>query len=237
MTLHGLWFLQACSIQVAVSRVQSLLRVDMTSAGVSSPCTCTPEEVFVLLLVAKETLRGKVGRTSCNSWCDVNLTFTVRLLFLYCCKGKEKMIFINPKIWLDVWLAALLSLSNNNKSCTVRTSKDVVKDKNTHIYKCTQRCRRRTFKNHSLKWAAFKVSRRKCFLTQQVIKLHKLLPEDVAKAKNICAFLKGHSWKGKNSSCRVGLAVAFKKLMSRNPWISGWQRLARQGSFSPVWKN
>lgn len=67
MTLHGLWFLQPRSIQVAVSRVQSLLRVDMTSAGVSSPCTCTPEKVFVLLLVVEETLRGKVGRTSCNS--------------------------------------------------------------------------------------------------------------------------------------------------------------------------
>lgn len=67
MTLHGPWFLQACSIQVAVSRVQSLVRVDVTSAGVSSPCTCTAEEVFVLLLVAKETLWGKARRTSCNS--------------------------------------------------------------------------------------------------------------------------------------------------------------------------
>lgn len=67
MTLRGLWFLQACSTQVAVSRVQSLLRVDVTSAGVSSPSTCTAEKVFVLLLVAKETLRGKAWRTSCNS--------------------------------------------------------------------------------------------------------------------------------------------------------------------------
>lgn len=67
MTLRGLRFLQARSIQLAVSRVQSLLRVDVTSAGVSSPCTCTAKKVFVLLLVAKDTLRGKACRTSCNS--------------------------------------------------------------------------------------------------------------------------------------------------------------------------
>lgn len=75
----------------------------------------------------------------------------------------------------------------------MRTREDMVKDKNTHTHKHAPRCRRRNFKNHSLKWAAFKVNRRKCFLTQQVIKLHKSLPEDVVNARNICPFLKGHS--------------------------------------------
>lgn len=63
----------------------------------------------------------------------------------------------------------------------------------THIHTNTHRYGRRNFKNHSPKWAAFKVNRRKCFLTQHVIKLHKSLPEDVVNAKIICAFLKGHS--------------------------------------------
>lgn len=74
----------------------------------------------------------------------------------------------------------------------MRISEDVVKDKNTCTHKHTQRCRRRNFNNHSLRWAAFKVNRTKFFLTQHVIKLHRSLPEDVVNANNICAFLKEH---------------------------------------------
>lgn len=73
----------------------------------------------------------------------------------------------------------------------MRTGEDVVEGKNTHMHKCMQTCRRRNFKNHSVKWAAFKVNRRKCFFTQHVIKLCNSLSQDVVEAKNICAFLKG----------------------------------------------
>lgn len=54
-----------------------------------------------------------------------------------------------------------------------------------------QTCRRRNFKNHILKKAAFKVNRRKRFFTQYIIKPCNSLSQDAVEAKTIHALLKG----------------------------------------------